>query len=243
MAEMTTKKCKYCASDIPIQAIQCSVCKNYQVAWRNNLLFAAGVAGFITLIASAITFTIHEATGIYKGLFWHDDLKVLELIDLGAGSMKLILSNRGDGPVFADEIVVYSPAGGFFDRRIDRLIPANAVELIETKSPRIGTEQLHFVANTTGWPTGAMIESITAFTRHCFLPLAYDVHNSYLKRMQDHYDKTQLGPNKLRPVLQPTRGALLYFSVHSNSIIESTFPVSLAFVRSDAIDCQDVSVD
>jgi ribosomal protein L40E len=47
----STKSCSYCGSEIPIRATVCPVCKYQQTRWRNNLLFVAGLAGLIALLA------------------------------------------------------------------------------------------------------------------------------------------------------------------------------------------------
>src|SRR5215471_18667703 len=108
---MTTKLCKYCASEIPVQAAQCSVCKNYQKAWRNNLLFVAGLAGFISLIAGAFSFSANQVAQLYKSLFWRDHLNVLEFQTGKSPEFRIVLSNSGDGPVFASSITVYWQRG------------------------------------------------------------------------------------------------------------------------------------
>src|SRR5712692_9363005 len=168
---MATKQCRYCASDIPIQAIQCSVCKNYQSAWRNNLLFMAGLTGFITLVAGALSFSVNQASQLYKGLFWRDNLQIVEFETRTYPDFRVVLSNGGDGPVWASKIILYWP-GGSHPFAIDRLVAVNGVETVDRGSKDYDSSKYAgFLGNTTGVASAAVLDSahILPGDEHCFL--------------------------------------------------------------------------
>lgn len=131
---MATKPCRYCASEIPSKAVLCHVCKSYQATWRNNLLFAAGAAGFITLIAGALSFTVHQIAETYKQVLWRDKINVLELSTGPSPHLRVVLSNGGDGPVFASQVVVYWRSGSY-RYPIDRTVGLNSIEIVDNLQP------------------------------------------------------------------------------------------------------------
>jgi hypothetical protein len=158
-------------------------------------------------------------------------------MDAGPQLTRVLLSNGGDGPVFATDIMIHSKLG-FFNRRVNRLISANTVEIVESKTP-IESMKLPYIVNNTGWASLAMIESITSLTQGCVLPLVFDANNSGLKAVQEHYrtHSTQ------QLAVHSVKGTLRYFSVHSGTSLESPFPVTIAFVRSNAPECKDISLE
>src|SRR5262249_27870497 len=156
--EITTRKCRYCATEIPIQATICATCKYHQSGWRNSLLFLAGLTGFITLTAGVLTFSANQMTRLYMMLSWRDTLKLFALSN-PACEQHVLLSNTGDGPVFASFLSVHW-RGGNHGFPLERLVAPNSIELVNVKSdnkPLPKYEQV--LANQTGLPTDIIINN------------------------------------------------------------------------------------
>jgi hypothetical protein len=75
----STKPCAYCGSPMSIKASLCPVCRSYQSAWRTAIIYVAGIAGLISLVASAGAFIIGKIPDLYKQLAWKDQVKVFDL--------------------------------------------------------------------------------------------------------------------------------------------------------------------
>jgi hypothetical protein len=98
-----------------------------------------------------------------------------------------------------------------------------------------------YITNATGWPNEAMIHSIPAFPKEgCFLPATFDANNSSLKDLNKALQHVR-DTSKL--VVQTTTAAVRYFSVRSNVVLETIFPVTILFTRSDEPDCKYASVN
>src|SRR3954447_26424500 len=76
---LRTKSCICCASQISASAKICPECKNYQTGWRNHLTYLAAVAGFITILSSAITFLYNQISIIVRQSTWTDRLVLIEI--------------------------------------------------------------------------------------------------------------------------------------------------------------------
>lgn len=240
---MSTKPCKYCASEIPTQATLCPTCRSYQSTWRNVLLYAAGLTGFATLVASAVAFTAHEATETYKKMFWNDKLNVLELQTGPPPYLRVIMSNDGDGPVFASGLDIYWQ-GSSASFPIDRVVSVNTIEILDNlqvASPdsaikRYGDYQGYF-GNDTGLPSAEVLSKSGIFgPAKCFFVPLFDSKNAELARMRDHYSKTGL-----KFVTGPATATLWFFSSHTGSKKELPIQVLATFLVSSAPNCRSTS--
>ena len=240
---MATKPCRYCASEIPSKAVLCHVCKSYQATWRNNLLFAAGAAGFITLIAGALSFTVHQIAETYKQVLWRDKINVLELSTGPSPHLRVVLSNGGDGPVFASQVVVYWRSGSY-RYPIDRTVGLNSIEIVDNLQPGDPKSPLakydSYVGNSTGTPSAQVIAKaeISSRMQACFLPTIFDESNNDLSRMKEHY---AAGSSML--ATERAEARILFFSAHSGARIESKVPVVAAFLRLGTEECRRIPWD
>src|ERR1700720_3989255 len=91
--------CVNCGSPILVGARICAVCKTYQSQWRNMLLFVGSIAGFITLLASGVTFIFAQLSSIIKT----EKIAVSYLSYPG----EVLLINTGDKEVFVSSLEVY----------------------------------------------------------------------------------------------------------------------------------------
>jgi len=197
----------------------------------------AGLTGFITLVAGALSFSVNQASQLYKGLFWRDNLQIVEFETRTYPDFRVVLSNGGDGPVWASKIILYWP-GGSHPFAIDRLVAVNGVETVDRGSKDYDSSKYAgFLGNTTGVASAAVLDSahILPGDEHCFLAIAYDVGNADLLRMIGHYalDNSIL-------VRAKAEARLIYFSIHSGVITQTSFPVALLFARLQKKKCQDI---
>ena len=93
--EEETKPCAYCGSAISKRASICPVCKSYQSAFRNVLLYLAGVAGLIGLVGSAFAFIVSDIPNMSKALAWKDQVKVWDFHGQFRPDFEAAISNMG----------------------------------------------------------------------------------------------------------------------------------------------------
>jgi hypothetical protein len=240
---MDTKLCRYCASEIAAQAIQCPVCKNYQSAWRNNLLFSAGIAGFVTLAASAIGFTLHQIAETSKQVLWREELNVLELETGPTPYLRTVLSNSGDGPVLATEIIVYWRDGSY-RYPLDRIVAVNSIEIVNNISPTTPPMSNYdsYVGNDTGLPSPKTLEiadiAISGREPGCLLASMFDADNANLQRMKKFYES---GKSKL--LLGKAEAKLFFFSAHSGTRIQRNVPIVATFLTLGTPECRKLSFE
>jgi hypothetical protein len=245
----TSKQCRYCASEIPIRAAVCATCKYHQSAWRNNLLFVGGLAGFITLIATAIAFLFSQTTQAYKNFFRREDVRVLSLEAGPPPALRTALVNGGDDPVFATAIVVYVRTGSF-NLPVNRLINTNEIVTVDAVDSVAGLKDLrdnnvkfHFLANKSGFPSEKIIQN-TVFkvttpqdVLSCLFPVVLDENNATITSVNQYYEQNY--GTKL--IILRSHAAIFYHSTRSSG--QRTFPISIAFVSSDRGGCDGIAVD
>jgi hypothetical protein len=259
MDETMTKKCKYCASDIPIQAIQCSVCKNYQNKFRNNLLFVGGLSGFIALFGSALSFSANQVAQLYKRVSWRDNLTLLELqaesspLPNSPNSQEIrhrvIVSNDGDGPVFAHSINVDPPSATLafplthlsrFGFSLNRLVNVNSIVLFDNTSEiENKTSNFAFVTNKTGkLPDNLLHSDIPRSQETCFYLTVFNINHSGLKGLDALFRRMEQ-----RLVTYDVPVTFSYLSVHSSILTQTSVMAKIFFKRSNAAACQNISFD
>jgi hypothetical protein len=106
---VATKPCIYCKSPLEDGAILCPTCKYHQANWRNNLTFTAGLAGFVALVGSAITFIYVNAYDFVHKYTATDKIDAIYLAYTGLeiiSNARLLVSNHGDGDLFLSDIFI-----------------------------------------------------------------------------------------------------------------------------------------
>jgi hypothetical protein len=152
--------CVYCRSSIEYGATICPVCKSYQAPWRNWLTYFGGLAAFIALIASAITFVyVNVVEIIYRNLN-RDKLSVLSLAYPGYFTTpdgNILVSNHGDNDLFlSDLVIVFKNQNGIGNFQIPIGINlkqnsvANVKPYYRNDGPFKQSNSGGFIANKTG---------------------------------------------------------------------------------------------
>jgi hypothetical protein len=126
-----TKPCRYCCSDIPLEAIVCTNCKYSQSFIRNQITLLAGLGGLVALI----TYVISSFSDVRKGLFWSDALNIISV----NSDSDVIVQNAGDGDVYVSGLE-YSAAvqnmqvSGAF--ALGKVVSPGKFEKIDLGAPR-----------------------------------------------------------------------------------------------------------
>jgi predicted nucleic acid-binding Zn ribbon protein len=169
----TTKACIYCGSEIPALATICSVCKYHQRRWRNNLIFVGGLGRLLTLIISALTFTVDRATQTYTNLVWKDRINVIDLRWIDR-SPHIVLANNGDGPIFVSDVLLITHQGARSISRINKLIASNEIIVHEPKEEqRIWNQNPLWVENASGTPSQEILDDVGQFLHEEFGKLCF----------------------------------------------------------------------
>jgi hypothetical protein len=94
-------KCSYCKIVMDEEATYCAECNHYQARWLNAVKLVAGSVGLITLVASAITFSIGKAIEIYKEL---NPIERLTVLKVGSKD-ELFLVNSGKHTIYLEDAI------------------------------------------------------------------------------------------------------------------------------------------
>jgi len=239
------KKCTYCRTDIEDGALLCQECKSHQQPWRNNMFFGAGVAGFLTLIASGLSFVGNQVYHAYQQVFWTDDANVLELETGSSPYLKVTLANGGDGPVFASQLVIYWE-GGSLPFPLYRTLAAAEVAQLNTLASADAVSAMNkfvdYVANSTGVPSAKLLAQASipssARPQPCFLMSVFDENSSDLSRMKKFY--VEAGR---KMVTGNATARLIFFSVRTGKRLEKSIPVVATFAKSKSPDCFSASLE
>jgi hypothetical protein len=230
------KSCSYCGSQIPAGATVCSVCKYHQNRWRNNLLFAAGLAGLVGLFGSALTFTIGTSLQLYKSLKWTDRATVLKLRSVGLFT-ELVIANSGDGPIFITDVDV-GYRGTKLATPMQKALAINEIATIRDGDDSFLKEGTNTVfQNKTGIPSQDVLDSWRTGPdgfghKFCFLVSYHSENDPVLVSMR----KAPPDPT-YKFVTEPAEAYVRYFSPLSGKRLEETVAVTAVFVISKSADC------
>src|SRR6266436_88873 len=234
----TTKTCIYCGSEIPAHAAICSVCKYHQRRWRNNLIFLGGLGGLLTLVISALTFTVERAVQTYKNLVWEDRINLVDLRWIDS-SPHLVLANDGDGPIFVSDIILLTLQGGRYIHEINKTVVPNEILVLEPKEEeRIWKQNPRWVANESGTPSREILDDAEQLEhegfgdRFCFTRGFFNEDSSTLAMVRQSYRETGR-----RVVSETATIHVGYVSSHSRKRMKEEFPIIAAYFKSYAPKC------
>lgn len=100
-------KCVTCKADIPEEAQICSVCSNYQIWWKNSLVFLGKTAGFLTILVAVGTYAISSVLDLRVRLFPEDKITLLAFRSSPKENVIFTLRNSGDRPVFISHVRIH----------------------------------------------------------------------------------------------------------------------------------------
>jgi hypothetical protein len=230
-----TRPCAYCGSPISIKAKLCPVCRSYQSGWRAGIIYIAGIAGLVSLVASAGAFVIGKLPELRKDLFWTDQVKVLEFESGLYPDYDVTLSNVGDGAVFVSKISVSMPDGYIADYWINELVqPGQIVALnyMEDFAPNYGDYEY----NTSGAADPKTTKSAGVPSRGqeqppCFGEILFSKDSRLLTKMRDRglRDGTRLVED------DRAQAVVVYYSSRLKMPRrEDPFPVATTFLQPSA---------
>lgn len=247
------KLCISCGSLIPRTAHICSVCKSYQNAWKNFLVFFSGVTSVVILTGSAISF------------IWSNYFKIMEQskytcrIDLHYLRTQIhpefdaVFSSSWPEPIFIDELTL-KWSGGYVRYRVNRQIQSREFLSIERiVNPKTEKEKAEaysefiarsFVANESGTRGKALrqvdLNVVRAQNKNsdCFLPVFFNSQSTDLERIKDLYSK-----NNKKLISESAEGNFLYYVPTTWLRVVSKFSAVITFVRSKSKSCENIDVE
>src|ERR1700752_2892685 len=167
------KKCRWCAANIPQQALICKECKSDQLLWVYFVRWLAGVSGVLALLGAAITFIATNWGEVSKRLFWRDSISLTHLDVVPDLRFNAVLSNTGDGPVFVSVVTIYW-RGGNYAFPFQKIIQPKDISIVTEKEENLPF--LSFLASKIANPSGAVLQSTTMLPKNekeCFLTRFY----------------------------------------------------------------------
>lgn len=234
-----TKPCVYCGSSMSVGARLSPVCRSYQSPWRTAVTYIAGIAGLLSLLASALIFVVGKAPDVYKLLHWNDQVLVWSF-DTGLyPDFSLTLSNTGDGPVIVSQIFVILPDGRLVGYPIAQTLPAGQSILIaggQVFSPHY----LGYIYNQSGRASATLLRNAgqpwpDQNVLPCFGEILFSENSLLLGRTREYYRTKTDGK-----LVEDTRSQafVVYYSLHDKKEVRYPFPVITTFVQSSDPKCQ-----
>ena len=94
--------CISCRALISREAKLCPTCRSYQVNWKNDLAYFGSTAGFIAILASAVTFISGQLAEGWRVATWKDIIQPVYFEY--PGDVALINSGDGDAVVASVDV-------------------------------------------------------------------------------------------------------------------------------------------
>jgi hypothetical protein len=182
------------------------VCKSYQSRWKHHLQFYATFAGLVTVVIALVTYIAATAPEIRRTLCWQDRVSVT----LNSGVDTVVLSNFGDGDIFAHDLKLASE-----EQKFHQSSPINI--LVKAKS----FASTSFLGQTGQWGTVPLRDDKEwqklRQDVECFHWVFYDRHNPDYETLQKSCGEG------LRTF--PADGLLIFFSGHDGNHINLEIPI------------------
>lgn len=121
-----SRSCRICGEAISTHAAKCKHCSSFQNIWRNSIVQIGAYTGFITLIASGLTYIYATAKDVYR------DAHPIQIVAFSHAEGGTFL-NVSDISVYLDEISISLDAKHAYSQHIHKI--ANPSEFISTGTP------------------------------------------------------------------------------------------------------------
>ncbi len=237
-ASENTKLCVYCGSSMSFGASLCPVCRSYQSAWRTTLIYVAGIAGLISLVASAATFIVGKIPDLYRLFNWRDQVTVWRF-DTGLyPKFSITLSNTGDGPVIVSQIFVILQDGYNVGYPIGQtLLPGESIPI--EGGQEFSTYYDGYIYNYSGRPNATVLKNAGSPSPNekklpCFGEILFSKDSLLLSRMREHGNA-----NSIKLVEDDKAQAfVVFYSLHERKEVRYQFPVITTFLRASDPKCE-----
>jgi len=229
------KKCRWCAANIPRQALICKECKSDQVPWVYFVRWLAGVSSVLALLGAAVTFIATNWGEASKRLFWRDSISLTHLDVVPDLIFNAVFLNTGDGPVFVSAVTVYW-RGGNYEYAFQKVIQPKDISIVTEKEEN--RPSLSFLASKIANPSDAVLQSATMFAQNekeCFQTRFYNVAAPDLARMNSHYSLY-----KRTLVTDPAKIEVHYYSLHERKVAVASFDAVATFLRREKPGCEAI---
>lgn len=231
-----TKRCVHCASVIALGASVCPICKLYQARYRNWLVFGATGAGFITLLASGILFSIDKIIYIYNEWNWSTKVYVEYFHSFTHNHHAITLLNSGSGPVLVREITIYyGPAYNSHFPINKTIAKGDFLSIPVSDKPSEYRGLTRYARNKDGNPSKEMFEGGTAdweYGKQCYAIFFIDAESEDINRMDRAYAAEH---NKL--ITTKVDARVIYFDQKTGERFNQPFSAVATYLLSDDPGC------
>jgi hypothetical protein len=215
------KRCIACQSLIEVEASLCHICGSYQTGWKNSLKYWGGVAGFIAIIVSLITYLWTA----FPKAFFKDNVSILEF-----DNTRITVSNEGYGKVFVSAIFIESTSL-LIDismlRQISEKVDVGEISRFPVKAYKSVQGPLKTVSySDEEWKKVLKISQ--KIEDQCFLPVFYLKQGEALKRLKSEAQNLRTFPAK---------GELKYYSNRRRKYYPKSVELEGVILRRDSPDC------
>lgn len=237
MTDNNQNLCIDCKSQIVHGAKKCNECGAYQNGYKNALIFGAQVAGFLVIIASAISYLINSMPEIRKILFWKDSLIVLSL-----DNNKVVFSNSGDGDLYIESIEILRPtqdsdSAATITESIAIVIRSGEVlkhNFVYGKDNKDTFKRVTIAGGdspiTDEW---VAIANDAISQKICFELSYFDSDNSQYRQMKQHYEWASIAG----PMIIPHYGKVHAYSIKKQRVVVVPFEVVGVVYKISTTEC------
>lgn len=216
-AAATERRCIACQSSLAIGASVCPVCKSWQSRWRNALVFLGGSAGFLAILATAITYVTNT---IYTAWSQREDAQVLQLQYPGYQ----IFDNSGTIPIMLSHFELYwhgqnTPViiGTQLEAK-QMYYHADALDTLRKSFPAAA-----YVANASG-DGSSLLSKASPDTNSCYMLVFFSDNAPEIGQLN-----TFFAPGKVKLATVKLDAALYYYSTKDATLHSRPFHAVAAF--------------
>jgi hypothetical protein len=231
MAELTAptgQRCIACGSPLEARASICPVCRSWQSQWKNHLVFLGGIAGFLVILATALTYV---ANTVYTILSQRDNAEILQLQYPGYQ----IFDNSGTIPILLSHLELYWHGGNTTVIVGQSLAPkqmfykADALDKMKSAYPSAA-----LVANASGDGTALLPKAAPfPYTNKCYSLVFFSDNAPELTELNSFF-----APNKVKlATVRLDSATLFYYSTNDRVLHQRPFPAVAAFLDLKKKEC------
>lgn len=230
--------CISCRALISREAKLCPTCRSYQVNWKNDLAYFGSTAGFIAILASAVTFISGQLAEGWRVATWKDIIQPVYFEY--PGDVAFINSGDGDAVVASVDVTWGESPRNTVNIPINKPVPKDGFVVVTLKSPfedPLNIDNAHWAKNTTGVPSPKLFAESMRYgdRRRCAEHHFYNAGHLVFRRIDG------LEPDK-RLVSAPVIANLNIVSLHSGAVVTTPLQdmrVTFLFIPGNRPECTD----